>query len=109
MKILIINNDGKNTKAYFLNPKKSGLPNSIQDIEKITKEDVFDMIDYMIDNEVEIDEYKEGDIPNQIQDAIYKSLYSNFKSILDNKTSMISEIDALFKKAEDKYLKNLES
>jgi len=105
MKILKINNDGKTNRAYFVNPQKStGLPFE-QDIDKLTKEDVFDIVDYMIDNEVEMDEYKEGLLPNPAQDTIYKSLYNNLKGVLDSKASIIAEVDAKFKEAEEKYLK----
>ncbi len=105
MKILMINNDGKTNKAYFVNPKKS-IPSTLKlDIDKITKEDVFDIVDYMIENEVEMDEYKDGLLPNPAQDTIYKSLYTNLKGIIDSKDTIIAEVDAKFKEAEEKYTK----
>lgn len=104
MKVLLMNNDGNN-KAYFINPKKKREKEDLKPIETITKEDIFDIITYMIDNSVELDEYKEGLLQNPAQDTIYKSLYNNFKNVIDNKNLIINEIDLKFKLAEEKYIK----
>lgn len=106
MKILIIENDGKNNKGYFINPNKSKTPNpadSKQPIESITKEDVFDIVEYLIDNDIEFDEYQENLLPNLVQATVYESIFNNLKTITDNKKAIIDEVNNAFKDAETKY------
>ena len=106
MKIMVINEK----KGYYINPKKSKSGSvEMVDIEKITKEDIFDILDYMIDNDVEMDECKDNDsLPNPAQATIYKSLYTNFNGVINSKATIMSDVDNKFKEAENKYIKDIE-
>lgn len=106
MKLLVIRSDGKNNKAYFVNPLEAariGEANALKNIEDISKEDLLSIVDYILENDFELDLYQEGIIPNQVQDVIYKSLWQKLSLLKDEKDKIISEVDSLFKDAENKY------
>ena len=109
MKILMIKNDGKNNKGFYLNPKKvediTRIDINTNPVEDITKEDILDMVDYIIENDVELDPYSKGILPNPVQDIIYENLYNQFVNIINNKDIIKKQIDDKFKEAESKYNK----
>lgn len=102
MKIMVI----KDNKGYYINPAKinPGSDNLVE-IEKISKEDIFDIIDYMIDNDIDMDEFKDGLLPNPAQETIYKNLYLKLIGVNNSKKNIISEVNDKFKDAEEKYIK----
>jgi hypothetical protein len=108
MKLLKIEVGEGKTVAEFLNPKnlkdREAKNSDYLTIDQITKEDVFDMIDYLLDNDVEFDTYENGKISSQVQDTIYKSLYESFTSAQNSKNDIKNEIDLKFSEAEKKYL-----
>jgi len=107
MKLLKI--DGEHGKGgFFLNPKtptKAGTsePN-YQSIETIGKQDVMDMLDFLLGAPVELDPYVEASLPNPVQAMIYKNLYDNLTGVLNSKTQILKEIDDQFSEAEKKYI-----
>ena len=50
-----------------------------------------------------IDEIREGDLPNPVQQTIYESVSKKLSSLIDSKSKIIEEVNAKFKDAEEKY------
>lgn len=99
MKILKI----KKGKGYIATPTNNSNPNEKQ-IEETTKEDILNILDYMISNDIEMDEMtEENDLLNPVQKIIYSELYSHFSSFLTEKENIIKEVNDKFKEAENKY------
>ncbi len=74
-------------------------------IEDTTKEDILAILDYAIENDIELDKMaEENELVNPVQKTIYLSLYNEFSSFLNDKDEIIKEVDAHFKEAENKYL-----
>lgn len=104
MKVLRID-DGK---GLFLSDPLNikGIPDDsdYKSIDLIEKEDVLSILTLMVDEEVEMDEYKEDSpLPNPVHDLIYKNLYLKFKTISENKERIKQEIDDKFRASESKY------
>lgn len=106
MKLLKISTEDQKG-GFFLNPKTSQKGDTIEldyrPIETITKQDVFDMLDYLLEFPVEFDPYVEASLPNPVQREIYKNLYASFIEALGNKDQIIKDIDDQFSEAEKKY------
>jgi hypothetical protein len=106
MKLLKINTEDQKG-GFFLNPKTlqkdASLESAYRPIETISKQDVFDMLDYLLESPVELDPYVETSLPNPVQQLIYKNLYENFAEALKNKEQIIKDIDNQFSEAEKKY------
>ncbi len=78
---------------------------SYKRVEDVDKNIILEILDYAINNEIEMDEVtKENDLPNPVQKTIYESLYFQFNDFLANKAQIIDEVNAKFKAAELKYL-----
>lgn len=73
-------------------------------ILEINKEDILNALEYIYDNEdVEMEEYNKDKIKNEAERIIYENLYSKLKDFKENKMTLKSEIDGIFKELEDKY------
>ncbi len=106
MKILKIESNKKNNCGKFLNPTiKNPKDDDYKMIETITSKDVFDMIDYMMENDVEMDDYNNpnNQLPNPVQKTIYTSLYQNFTSIINKKEETKSEVNKEFETLEREF------
>lgn len=99
--ILKIENENGNNKAKFLNIKQ----NAYEDIETITKENILELLHFILKNDVKIQSYDEKPIPNPAQRVIYKNLYDKFNNLIENKSQILLEIDNSFAEAEQKYTK----
>lgn len=96
MKALKIN-DGKGEyskdgSTYFL-------------IDKITKEDISDLLEIALDTDVEfeMDNYDSELITNPAHRIIYGNLHGKLSEIVDNKDRFNLEVDELYKEAYRKY------
>lgn len=104
MKILKI----EDKKGWFINPKKwnKGCEEDKQNyeaIEKISKADIFDILDYFLDEDIEFDEYDADQLPNPLQDIIYEKLYEQLKTVRDSKEDILKGVEEEFEKAKQKY------
>ena len=104
MKILKI--DEK--KGLFINPcvlgESGGINEKYKDIKTITKEDILSIIDFTIENDIEMDEYDESLLLNPADRVIYENLYNHLLQLKDSRDDLIKQIDDKFKEAEEKYL-----
>ena len=73
-------------------------------IVEINKEDILDALEYIYNNEdVEMEVYDKEIIKNEAERIIYENLYSKLNDFIENKQTLKSEIDGIFKELEDKY------
>lgn len=56
-----------------------------------------------IDNEFEMDEYKDELLQNPAHNIIYKNIHGKFKELLSNKSRFQDSAEALYKQAIEKY------
>lgn len=100
MKILRI----ENGKGYIAVPTNNGGFNEKQ-IEETTKEDILIILDYMINNDIEMDEInQENDLFHPVQETIYSELYLQLSKFITEKENIIEEVNEKFKEAENKYI-----
>jgi hypothetical protein len=90
----------ENNKVFYLNNNSES-----NEIDKISKEDLMNLLNKAVESDFEMDEYKEENIANKAHQIIYKNIYEKFKNILDNKTRFKDESQRLYKDALDKYSK----
>ena len=102
----MIKSDGKNNCGWFLNPKgiESPKDTDYKKIDYITKDDILDILNYILDNNCEFDKYEDDILPNPIQATIYSNLYTNFNNLTSSKKQIIKEVDDVFAASEKKYL-----
>ena len=75
-------------------------------IEMISKEDLLYLMERILAENVELDPYEEGKIANQAHQVIYKSIYTNLKSLLDRKQEFIDESETLFLEDYKRYVES---
>lgn len=95
MKILKI----ENKKGYFLNKSSH-----YEEIEKITKEGIFHLIELVIDNdESEIDELSNFEIANIAHKIIYENICLKLTEIRSKRETISSSKNKTFLAAKEKY------
>lgn len=94
--ILKINNN----QGYF---KK--LDEEYELIDKITKEDLLRLMESILENDIEMEEYDESRIKNQAHQVVYKSIYNNLKSLKDRKEEFKDSTERLYQEEYNKYKK----
>lgn len=100
MKFLKISNG----KGYFLN-----LKGEMEEIDKITKEDILRLLDIATDNEqtFEMDSYEDNNnLSNEAHKIIYKHFHNKFNELLENKDRFYDESMSIYKDALAKYKGN---
>lgn len=87
-------------RGYFLNSK-----GSMEEIHKITKEDILRLLDIATDKEkdFEMDSFEKNNLDNKAHNIIYTSLYKKFDEVLHNKARFLDESAAEYKNALIKY------
>jgi hypothetical protein len=95
MKILKI----ENNKGYFLCSDS----NEWNQIDQIDKSGMMKLLNYYLNNDVEMDEYKEEDIGNQAQQIIYKSIYNKMNDLNSNKNKFKDESERKYLDKMQKY------
>ena len=99
MKLLKINNG---IGEYYSVEKHSYFP-----IDSISKDGILKMIEYIMENEdAELDEYKEDEIKNKVQQIVYQDLFNQLDSVLEEKPNILAEIKSKYSAAVEKYLKD---
>jgi len=94
MKLLKIDNDS----GYFLD--ESG---EYQLIDNITKEHLLRLVDLLLSEDVEFDEYRDEQIRNQAHQIIYKSIYEKLVGLRNRKQEFIDESARLYLQEYEKY------
>ena len=74
-------------------------------LDQITKEDILDLLDIATnpDEPFEMDSLEDNPIDNEAHSIIYKSLYSKFTDLLNNRTRFHDESANVYKAALEKY------
>lgn len=93
-----------NGQAYLCSSK-----DCVKPLDKITKDDLIQMIDIITDPDVEdtfeIDDPKTNTISNEVHRIIYQNLSGKLQELIDSRTSFVDEANSLYKDAFDKYTK----
>lgn len=92
----------EDNKGYFLKQEKEQ-PDQWIEIDKISKEDLMNLLESAISSDFEIDEYVEENIGHKAHQIVYKSIFEKFKDLINNKKSFIDESDSQFRSAIEKY------
>jgi hypothetical protein len=94
MKILEI----KNSRGYFYlgNGKKI-------EIDKINKESIIKLLELVINEDVEMDDYHEQENKHPAQEIIYKTIYDKLYELKNNKDIFRNGASELYKEALEKY------
>ncbi len=88
----------ENNKGHFLSSS-----NEWTEIDKISKEDLMYLLNKVVYEDFEIDEYVEEEIGHKAHQIVYKSIYEKFSELVENKNVFRDECDSLFKEAIEKY------
>lgn len=92
----------ENNKGYFLKQEKEQVDKWIE-IDKISKEDLMNLLESAISTDFEMDEYVEEKIGHKAHQIVYKSIYEKFLDFINNKKSFIDECDSQFSSAIAKH------
>ena len=87
-------------RGFFL--KKDG---EMESIDKITKDDILNLLNIATSPETafEMDAITDDMALNEAHKIIYRSLYSKFSELLENKTRFAEESASVYKDALEKY------
>lgn len=104
MKILKITDK----RAFFIKPSDwmTGVCEEAQPYKAMTtinKDDLVSIIDYLLENDVEMDEYGEGLVLNPAEEIIYKQVYEGLKKVENEKQSILESVDKVFEESVKKY------
>lgn len=88
----------ENNFGHFLD--KSG---DFQPIDRITKEDLLNLVNLILYEDVELDEYDEKKIKNQAHQIVYKSIYEKLRGISERKQEFIDESERAYLAEYERY------
>jgi hypothetical protein len=95
----------ENNKGHFL--KKSEDETTFwAEIDQITKDDLFYLLNKAVTEDFELEVYKEETLSNKAHQIIYKNLSEKFVDLLLNKSRFKDESENLYKAALEKYTVN---
>lgn len=92
----------ENNKGHFLK-KNEDETISWAEIDQITKDDLFYLLNKAVADEFEIEVFKEEILSNKAHQIIYKNLSEKFSDLLLNKSRFKDESESLYKAAFEKY------
>lgn len=72
-------------------------------IDQIKKEDLLRMVNQVLTENVELDEYAEDAIRHQAHQVIYKSIYKNLKELSARRSEFIDESERLYLADYERY------
>lgn len=76
------------------------------EIDKITKEALLWIMERVLDSSGELDAYDEDKIKNQAHQVVYKSIYSNLKTLEGRRREYIDESERLYLEDYKKYVED---
>ncbi len=88
-------------KGYFL--KKIEESNEWTEIDQITKEDIFELLNKAIEDEFEMDLFLDEKILNKAHNIIYRNLHDKFAELLLSRSRFKDESESLYRQALEKY------
>ena len=88
----------ENNKVHYLNQDSDW-----KEIDTIDKNVLLYLLDKVIADDFEMDVYNEGNISNKAHQIIYKNIYEQFISLINNKTRFSDESRQLYRDAFEKY------
>lgn len=94
MKLLKIED---NQGHYYIGPEE------YLTLDKLTKEALLKLVNLILENDVEMDEYDEEAIKHQAHQVIYKSVYQKLLDLDKRKQEFIDEAETLFLEDYEKY------
>jgi len=98
LKILKIDNN----QGYFFDTNTDFSP-----VDKITKENLYWLVDLTLCADVEFDEYDENAIKNQAHQIIYRSIYEKLVDLRERKKEFTDEYERLYLQEYERYRKDL--
>jgi len=96
MKYLKIEDD----KGYFL---KEENPESYIEIDKISKDDLLNLLNKAVKSGFEMEDYQEELLGNPAHRIIYKNIYEKFTQLELNKNMFKDKSESYYKEAIEKY------
>lgn len=94
MKLLKI----EENQGHFLNADETYSP-----IDQINKEDLLRMVNSILADEGEIEEYDEQKLKHQAHQVVYKSIYRNLQSLKDRKQEFTDQSERLYLPEYERY------
>ncbi|MDP2161163.1 MAG: hypothetical protein Q8K02_11810 [Flavobacterium sp.] len=92
----------ENNKGFFLKQEKDQ-PDKWIEIDKISKDDLMNLLEMVISNDFEMDDYLEENIAHKAHQIVYKSIFEKFTDLIKNKKTFADECDSQFRSAIEKY------
>ena len=86
-------------KGYFQIPDKT----EWLMIDEIDKNGLMSLLNFFLENDVEMDEVDEDKLTNQAHLIIYKSIYEKLNTLLENKKKFKDESERLYLEEMQKY------
>ena len=86
-------------KGHFQIPDKADW----RPISEIEKTSLMDLLNYFLENDVEMDEVDEEKLTNQAHLIIYKSIYDKLNTLSENKKKFKDESDRTYLEEIQKY------
>jgi hypothetical protein len=83
-----------------------GKDGSYHSIDEITKDDLFRIMEMVLDSSGELDPYDEEKIKNQAHQVVYKSIYSNLNALKARRQEFIDESERLYLEDYKKYIED---
>ena len=85
-------------QGYFLLPDQS-----YREIDKISKEDLVEIIGTVLSKDVDFDIYTDDGLLNPAQKIVYKNIGEKLQNLAARREEYKGEVENLFKKEFDKY------
>ena len=77
--------------------------NAWKEIDKITKEELLQLLNTGLKEGFDMDDIDEKEVKNKAHEIIYRNLYGKFQELNSNRTRFEDESNILFKDAVEKY------
>jgi rRNA-processing protein FCF1 len=94
MKLLEI----KDNLGYFLDSQGMFTP-----VDKITKDDLFRLVNICLKEEVEFDEYNDEILKNQAHMIIYKSIFEKLRALSERRQAFMDESERMYLQEYERY------
>ena len=95
MKLLKI----EDNQGHFL-----GGDGTFTSLDRITKEDLLNLVDLTLTQEVEFDDYDSEAVKNQAHQILYKSIWEKLRGLKDRKEAFKDETERLYLKEYERYV-----
>jgi hypothetical protein len=97
----------EDNKGYFLRTNEDSTTVWME-IDKISKDDLFSLLNYATSDTFEMDAYSEDIMANKAHQIIYKNIHEKFQGLESMKSKFKDESESLYKDALEKYTNDTE-